>query len=742
VSLPPIDPTITRLRFASFELDREPEQLWRDGTPVRIQPQPCRVLWILASRSGQIVSRDELRTWIWDTATFVEFDQGLNYCIRQIRLALRDDVNEPVFIETVKRRGYRFIAPVEPVAPAQRATQPAAGADAAGIPNETAPRHASSDAAAPDRHQSWRARFGWRWIALSVTVSVAVLAALAARVPTRTMSVMPVYTPLTSFSDAAFAPAISPDGHTIAFIVGSDTGFPTFGEIYTKTLPDGEPIQRTHDAWPKYGVAFSPDGSQITYTVSEPSHGWATAVLPLLGGEPRMLLANAAGLTWIAPHRVLFGEIKSGLHMGLVTATDSRSDLKDVYLPAHERGMAHYGYASPDRQSVLVVEMGPAGGWNRCRLVPFDGHAAGTEVGPTGPCTSAAWSPDGRWMYFTALVNGDSHIWRERFPTGDLEQLTSGPAQERGIAVTQDGRSMVTSLGIDESGIWLHDGDGDHQIVSEGLAFRPSFSRDGRLLYYLLSRVRDALPELWVADLASRHSEPLVRGFALGGYDVSPDGARIVFAARSKDGEAQVWLASRDHLRAPQLLASSADSPFFAGDGTIIVFRKVGAGHNELMQVSSDGGSPTPVLRDPILNLYNVSPDGRMALGMMPISGVLSSAMVGIPLAGGTPVRICPATCMAKWSPDGGRFYVTPLLQGLARGLTIVMPVPKGRTLPDLPPAGIESADAAHVAGSTTIDLSHYDSRVGADLAPGLTLDVFAYARTVSHRNLSMVRLR
>jgi len=94
-----------RLRFAQFELDLDARELRRDGRPVRIQPQPLRVLEILVTQAGTLVTREELRQQVWDEATFVEFDQGLNYCIRQIRLALGDDAATPVFIETLKKRG-------------------------------------------------------------------------------------------------------------------------------------------------------------------------------------------------------------------------------------------------------------------------------------------------------------------------------------------------------------------------------------------------------------------------------------------------------------------------------------------------------------------------------------------------------------------------------------------------------------------------------------------------------------
>src|SRR5215467_11543904 len=108
-----MDTRSPRLRFGPFELDSASATLFRDGRRVRIQPQPLRVLTILVERAGKVVSREELRDAVWDKATFVEFDQGLNYCIRQIRSALGDSATQPIFIETLKKRGYEFISPVD-----------------------------------------------------------------------------------------------------------------------------------------------------------------------------------------------------------------------------------------------------------------------------------------------------------------------------------------------------------------------------------------------------------------------------------------------------------------------------------------------------------------------------------------------------------------------------------------------------------------------------------------------------
>src|SRR5882724_217446 len=105
-----MDERAGRTAFGNFELDLASGTLFEGERRVRIQPQPLRVLAMLVDRAGEVVSRDELQQAIWDKATFVEFDQGLNYCIRQIRQALRDDTATPVFVETLKKRGYRFIA--------------------------------------------------------------------------------------------------------------------------------------------------------------------------------------------------------------------------------------------------------------------------------------------------------------------------------------------------------------------------------------------------------------------------------------------------------------------------------------------------------------------------------------------------------------------------------------------------------------------------------------------------------
>lgn len=101
------------IRFGTFQLDVEAGQLLKSGRVVRLKPQPLRLLQLLLSRPGAVVTREEIKGLLWGTDTFVDFEQGMNTAIRQIREALGDDAERPLFVETIPKRGYRFIAPVE-----------------------------------------------------------------------------------------------------------------------------------------------------------------------------------------------------------------------------------------------------------------------------------------------------------------------------------------------------------------------------------------------------------------------------------------------------------------------------------------------------------------------------------------------------------------------------------------------------------------------------------------------------
>lgn len=104
------------LRFGRFEVDLRRQELRREGVRLRLQPQPFKLLVLLALRPGELVTREELQRELWGGDTFVDFGQGLGFCVRQVRCALGDDARAPVYLQTLPRRGYRFLAPVEHLA--------------------------------------------------------------------------------------------------------------------------------------------------------------------------------------------------------------------------------------------------------------------------------------------------------------------------------------------------------------------------------------------------------------------------------------------------------------------------------------------------------------------------------------------------------------------------------------------------------------------------------------------------
>ena len=103
------------LRFGVFELDLEAGQLRKEGRLVHLKPQPFKLLCLLTSRTGKLVTREEIQSALWKDETFVDFEQGVNFAIRQVREALSDHAEHSVYVQTVPKRGYRFLAPVTTV---------------------------------------------------------------------------------------------------------------------------------------------------------------------------------------------------------------------------------------------------------------------------------------------------------------------------------------------------------------------------------------------------------------------------------------------------------------------------------------------------------------------------------------------------------------------------------------------------------------------------------------------------
>jgi Tol biopolymer transport system component len=309
--------------------------------------------------------------------------------------------------------------------------------------------------------------------------------------------------------------------------------------------------------------------------------------------------------------------------------------------------------------------------------------------------------------------------------------------------MSPDGRSLVTALGLLESGIYMHTPQGEHLLSTDGYASRLTFSRDGRFLFYLLRRASTgAAGELWQTELSSEKAELLLKSSSISSYSVSLDGTQILFSARPEHGPVEIWLASRNGTFPPRrLTASGEDQPMFGPAGEV-VFRQSVNKNNYLFVMNADGSNRRQVAPAPIIEIRAMSPDRRLVVVMAPVNGNPRTAVLAVPLDGGPVRRICPATCGVRWSPDGARMYVTLLAQARPRA-TIAIPVPTGESMADLPPAGLRSEqDVSTIPGSQLVNLTPFNtSATPNEVAPGLAVGTFAFVRTVSHRNLFRVQL-
>jgi Tol biopolymer transport system component/tRNA A-37 threonylcarbamoyl transferase component Bud32 len=533
---------------------------------------------------------------------------------------------------------------------------------------------------------------------------------------------------ITNLPDSAVQPALSPDGRMLTFIRGP-SGFNTSGQVYVKMLPSGEPVQLTRDNHLKMSPVFSPDGSRIAYSVT--GGIWDMWAVPVLGGEPRLWLPNASGLVWIDKSKLLFSEIKDQRqHMAIVTADESRAASQDLYVPPHERGMAHRSYPSPDSKQMLLVEMNERGALDRCRLVPMDGSSTGQQIGPpSGSCTFAAWSPDGEWMYFSSDSGGAFHTWRQRFPNGQPEQITSGPTEEEGLAMAPDGRSFITAVGLTQSSVWLHDSAGDRQVSLEGYAFAPKLTPDGKRLLYQVRK--GAASELWVADLDSGSNEPLLPGLAValtgpgayGSYDISPDGRQVVVASPDNGGKSRLWLAPLDR-RSPrrQIPNIEGEQPVFGATGEVF-FRGVEGASAYLYRVKEDGGELRKATDMHIVAVAGGSSDRRwLVLG--------SGGVVIFPVDGGAPLRteIKGASTTLSWSGDRKHLFVQG--KGSANlDKAYVLPLSPGQMVPESIVNGLPSEqEMLKLPGARVIPLRN--------VVPGPTAETYAFTRQSVQRNL------
>jgi len=276
------------VRFGTYEVDLRSRELRKNGLKVRLTGQPFQILAILLERPGELVTREELQKRLWPGDTFVDFDKGLNAAVNRVREALGDSAENPRFVETLPRRGYRFIGQVEgPPRANSIESQPAVSGQRNGVT-------------------------GRDWKIAGAIGSLMLLTAAGLLFPTiirhfqrQSRPQLLEAVPLTALPGQEISPSFSPDGSQVAFGWNGENNGAGF-DLYVKVIGTDKPLRLTNHPALWLGVAWSPDGRSIAVNrlATLGTEGGGIFLVPALGGPERKLTTTISSALW-APDAAL-----------------------------------------------------------------------------------------------------------------------------------------------------------------------------------------------------------------------------------------------------------------------------------------------------------------------------------------------------------------------------------------------------------------------------------------------------
>ncbi len=673
------------VRFATFEVDLQAGELRKGGVKLKLTGQPFQVLTILLEQPGEVVPRDELQKRLWPD-TFVDVDHNLNTAINKIREVLGDSAESPRFVETLPRRGYRFIPPV-------------AGAGN-GLKPATITR---AETAVPRR---WQVRGGSLLFgALLLLAGAGFLLYRGHHVPAS-----PKQRTLTriTFGDGLQIGATwSPDGRFIAY--SSDRGGKF--DIWVQQVSSGDPVQITKGAGHHWQPDWSPDGKYIAYRSEEGDGG--LYIVPALGGAglerkvssfgyfPRwspdssqiLFQTQFAPLGFVnklyvahldgsAPNQVLvefFAHHKLWPVAAVWHPDGKRISVwgQDEELSPSFRAVASVWTVPVSGEPAIKMEIAPAIKSELAELA--NGNVPGENQGEF----SFAWSPSGKALYFECGNKEAVNIWKlaiepDTLRATAIERLTTGSGPDVDLAVSRDGRRLAFTAKSRQIRNWLFQFDATrgrltdrgHAITAAGRsAFGPSLSRDGKHLAFSVSRA--GLLDLWEKSLVDGREAPIIADehsrFVM---QWSPDGTQLAYA-RQKSSEAtpyqmMVWSSQTRSEEPFTTLSEIQRFPSdWSPDGVSLLMLE--GTDVWLVPVAAAPHAETTarkIISDPKYDLYqpHFSPNGRwIVFGAAANSAtIMETTLYVVPAAGGAWTRITDGKHWddkPRWAPDGKTIY-------------------------------------------------------------------------------------
>lgn len=643
-----------KLRFGVFEINLPEGELRKRGRKVKLQEQPFRLLALLLRAPGQVVTREELQKTLWPAGTFVEFEQGLNTAIRKLRRALDDSADNPRFIETLPRKGYRFIAAVQGAEP---------GAAVVRAEGKT--------------------RVLWK-IAIPVAGLLAVAAGIAwwaARRPSPVTG--PKFTQLTRDSGLTTTPCFSPDGGFVAY--ASDRAGAGNLDIWIQQLGGGATLRLTSDPAADHSPSYAPDGKTIVFFSGR--DGGGIYAIPSLGGNAR-LLVKGGGRPRVSPdgHWLAYfvGPPESLEQAGIWVAPISGGQGRPLH--PEFRGAALPVW-TPDSRHLAFLGLHPTEGFD-IWVTSLDGSSL-VRTGARDVLRNQsvriggleAAGPDGRSLLFSGAFGDSYNLWRLPVSpgawkaVGPAERLTSGLRETgaslgpRGSVVFSDstGRLNLWALPVDAVRGAAHGplrkltgtADADFGCDASAGGGKVAFLRKGRRL------------DIWIKDLAGGEEAMLVEGSQPAGVSmprISRDGAKVAFQ-RLEQGKRAIYVSALKGGEPVRVCEDCGPPSNWSPDGRRLLYLRPQEPRSRVHLLDTQTGAHLPLIEHPELPLYvpRFSPDGRWVACKADID-IRRTRIFLVPLKGTGAAPLAKWVALTegeswddlpRWSPDGDLIYFT-----------------------------------------------------------------------------------